>query len=111
MCRVFTIIVLLIFSSSVHANYFCSGKVRYLSVSNNGTFWLGIGSEYQIQSVCNVQDEYCKAWLSLAMAARMADKNLQLAYSNPNKSSGANCPINSAWGPSEDPIYDFNLKQ
>lgn len=107
--RKWLVLCLFMFSQVCHANYFCSGKVRHLSISNNGALWLGLGDEYQVINVCNISEDYCKAWLTLATTARIADKQIQLAFSNPSKNSSVNCPVNSAWGSPPDPIYDFNL--
>jgi len=46
---------------------------------------------YQVQSICNVMDEYCKAWFSLAITAKASDKSLMLACSG-----DGGCPVDTA---------------
>lgn len=92
-----------LFSLNTQAAYFCSGAVHHISISSGGAFWLGIGNN-QVLNVCNVKDEYCKAWLSLATTARATGKGLMLAYNG----SGS-CPVGSAWGEPPHPIFDLQL--
>ena len=54
----------LLIAVSANANYFCSGKVRHISISNTGALWLAVGDSGTVMNVCNVRDDHCKAMVN-----------------------------------------------
>lgn len=105
MKRVGFFAIAFILSGYAQANYYCIGKVTYLGVSHSGV--LAISNGYGVHYACNLSDEYCKAWLTFATSAKLADKEIHIYYNNASISGGnvAACSNNGDWVTPADTIY------
>ena len=77
-----------LFFSSFSQAYDCIGKVNNVVVGPNGILTLSVGNINWVY-LCSVSASYngiapdtCKAMLSVAMAAKLSDRNIQLWFSD-----------------------------
>lgn len=99
------LITTFVMSNHVSANYYCVGKVSYVGVDGN----VFISNGFGVHRMCALDSEKCKAWLSMAMAARLADKVLAIYYESDaiggNQSAGACADIGTWITPSDRPYH------
>ncbi len=107
--KYFLVLVSLVFSTFSHANYYCTGKVSHLGLSGS----LNVSNGFGVHVLCPLTEEKCKAWSSLVMAAKMADKSISIYYSSTspqggNQNNGA-CNNIGSWVTPADPVYYIQL--
>ena len=97
-------------SLPTYANYYCSGRVHYLGVASNDI--LSLSNGYGVHNACNLNDEHCKAWLSFATAAKIADRNIQIYYSSTsiNGNNPDACRNIGNWVTPSDSIYHIAIQ-
>lgn len=93
-------------SSCVQADYSCHGKVNHFGLSDS---LLNIHNGHGVHRLCNLTDDYCKGWMSTALSAKMADRELVIYYRSAtttgNQSAGACSNIGNWVTPSDTPYY------
>ena len=103
------IIILLILSPITHANYYCVGKVVHYGSDS----LLHISNGYGIHKICNLSDDKCKNWSSMAMAAYISGKSIAIYYKHDsiggNQSSGV-CKDIGNWVVPSDNVYYIHFK-
>jgi hypothetical protein len=90
---------------AAHANYRCVGKVAHLGIDGN----LNVSNGFGVHRLCAIAEEKCKAWTSLVMAAKMADRPIVIYYDSDtvggDQSKGACLQIGDWVRPSDAPYY------
>lgn len=101
---VFTLAILFISSASL-ADYACRGNIVHLGFSN----MLNVHNGFGVHRLCNLSDDNCKAWMSLILAAKMANKEVTIYYRDPvisgNQANGACTQIGDWVTPVDKPYY------
>lgn len=92
-------------ASVSHANYRCVGKVAHLGVDSK----LNVSNGFGVHKLCSITEDKCKAWASLIMAAKMADKKITIFYRHASiggdQSKGVCSEIGTWVTPSDTPYY------
>ena len=104
-------LIALTISMQASANYFCTGTVRYLGTDID----LHVSNGYGVHKLCNLEENRCKAWLSMAMSAKMADKPITIYYlrdGGPGGEQGENgaCSEIGNWVTPSDPPYHVSFQ-
>jgi hypothetical protein len=103
--RAVLFVLLTVLAGSAHANYRCVGKVAHLGIDGN----LNVSNGFGVHRLCAIAEEKCKAWSSLVMAAKMADRSIVIYYNSDNvggdQSKGACLQIGDWVRPSDTPYY------
>ena len=96
--------LLLLVPSVSFANYHCEGKINHIGLSDDSTLLVNNG--FGVHKLCNSDDVYCKDWKALALAAKMADKNIKIHYRNSSVNSPSACNTIGSWvTPNDKPYY------
>jgi hypothetical protein len=70
---------------------------------------LNVSNGFGVHRICSITEEKCKAWASLVMAAKMADKKITIYYTHAtiggDQSNGVCSEIGSWVTPSDAPYY------
>lgn len=108
--RHIAVILFTLISGLAHANYYCSGKVGYLGVDET----VNVSNGYGIHYLCSFKtdEEKCKVWLSMLLAAKMANKTVHMVYQNSSiegDQSKGQCRNNGSWVAPSDKIYHINF--
>ncbi|WP_143247650.1 hypothetical protein [Agaribacterium haliotis] len=106
--RAFLILSVFCFSSAAYANYYCTGKVSYLGT--DGSLWLSNG--FGVHKLCVLEEEYCKVWVSIGLAAKMADKSVSVYYQGGSGAGNQNaglCKSIGSWVNPSDKPYHFQI--
>ena len=93
-------------SINAYSNYYCVGKVTYLGSSTT----LSVSNGYGVHNICSVEEEKCKLWASMIMAAKMAGKGISIYYQSSaspggNQSDGVCSDIGDWVTPSDTPYH------
>ena len=107
----FVILIGAFCSKDVMANYFCQGKINYLGM---GTQYLTVDNGFGRHYLCDLNQEYCKAWTSLITAAKFADKAVLIYYSSTDpeggNQNGGKCKDIGSWVLPSDAVYHIHLE-
>lgn len=97
--------LLFAFAGAAQANYRCVGKVAHLGIDGN----LNVSNGFGVHRLCAIAEEKCKAWASLVMAAKMADRPIVIYYDSDtvggDQSKGACLQIGDWVRLSDTPYY------
>ncbi|QUJ68609.1 hypothetical protein KDD30_05715 [Photobacterium sp. GJ3] len=91
------------------ANYSCVGEIKHFGID---TSTLHVSNGFGVHKLCNVSEEYCKAWISTALSAKMANQSVVIYYNHPSISgnqSGGRCHDIGDWVVPEDKVYYFQV--
>ncbi|WP_162940919.1 hypothetical protein [Photobacterium salinisoli] len=101
--------MLALLSLSAHANYHCTGEVKHFGVDRSN---LLVSNGFGVHKLCNVSEEYCKAWLSAALSAKMSNRKVTIYYEHPSVSgsqNGSRCNEIGDWVVPDDSVYYFQV--
>lgn len=88
------------------ANFTCSGKVQ--SIGTDNSLFINIG--YGVHRMCSLSEDRCKAWLSIAMAAKMAEKSINVYYQSNGGLTSSYCASIGNWvDPTTTPVYFIEI--
>lgn len=111
MRNILLLISLTLISTHSLANYHCEGKISHIGLSDQT---LHVNNGYGVHRICdlNVDNKSCASWMSLALAAKMADKKIVLSYRHNtiigNQATGQ-CLAHGSWVTPSDPIYYIEI--
>lgn len=92
--KIYVILLIVIFSDSTFANYYCSGRVTHFGADTR----LSVSNGFGVHRLCDIDTDKCKVWSSIAMAAKMADREIVIYYSHStiggDQSGGAFSEVN-----------------
>lgn len=104
--RALLCMVLFVASGSANANFICSGKVLSLGSDNS----LFVNNGYGVHRMCSLSEDRCKAWLSIVMAAKMADRSINIYYQNNTGLTSSHCASVGNWvDPTATPVYFIDM--
>ena len=106
---VLTLITMMCWQAPAWANYTCVGKVTQLGSQANGSLYIRNG--YGTHLVCNLKDDGCKYWSSLATTAKVTERLLRIYYEHPSKGGENNsyCSSIGDWVTPADRVYFIEL--
>lgn len=108
MRNLFCLLVALL-SSAAEANYHCRGKVAHLGTDTA----LLVSNGFGVHRLCSLSEDRCKAWLSFATAAKIADREIVIYYTDSaiggEQNSGA-CQEIGNWVTPSDTVYYVEIR-
>lgn len=103
--KFFSFFLVFCWASLAHANFYCTGKINYLGTDNA----LFISNGFGVHRLCELTEERCKAWLSMAMAAKLSDRVISIYYRSESSAGGeqanGRCKEIGSWVTPAEPVY------
>ncbi len=92
------------------ANYYCSGKIVHLGSTDS----LHMSNGFGVHRICNFDEPKCNAWMSMLMAAKMADRQVLIYYGSSSPEGGEQntglCQHIGNWVTPSDPVYYVQIQ-
>lgn len=107
--RFYITLLFVVICTHAKANYYCVGKVEYFGSSNT----LSVSNGYGVHNLCTVDEDKCKLWASVILAAKLADRSISIYYQSAdsqggNQSEGV-CNDIGHWVTPSNPPYHVQL--